>query len=327
MIGNLFNAVSIALMSGVMALGGVRSAPAVTQGTSWVTGQECVVYAQKSYSIRNSSSTFVNGTIYNFDGVAVDSVDIPANSNIFVGDWWYKMLELNDSWSDFSDYDENCYVLCTQRFASPLTIGSGTYYYAMRFGISPYSNVNGFEFRSNANCTVFPYGASFDGLSYSYVYQGKQPVQNSIGIYDFSTSASLDEATLLSVTHNDLRPYRFISFLVLFGQYNSSVSNPTNALEVSYQLINTTNDANYNAGYNQGYTIGSSEGYSKGYSAGLSVSQNSSFMGLFSSIADTPLRFIYGIFNFDLFGISCLVIVLSLLTGIIVFGVVKKFWK
>lgn len=85
--------------------------------------------------------------------------------------------------------------------------------------------------------------------------------------------------------------------------------------------------AGYQEGYSTGYTNGVSDGFNQGYQQGVGTAQQGTFLNLFNSIADTPLRFIYGLFSFDLFGTSMLVIILSLLTGIVLFGVVKKFWK
>ena len=68
----------------------------------------------------------------------------------------------------------------------------------------------------------------------------------------------------------------------------------------------------YNTCYSEGYRNGVGDGYNSGYSTALNeLSENHTFMALFNSVADTPLRFLYGLFNFDIFGTSVLVIVLS----------------
>lgn len=94
----------------------------------------------------------------------------------------------------------------------------------------------------------------------------------------------------------------------------------------------TAQQASYNVGwqtgYNQGYQDGHTQGYADGYGTALNeLSENHTFMSLFNSVADTPLRFIYGLFNFDIFGTSVLVVVMSLLTAVVVFAIVKKVWK
>lgn len=83
----------------------------------------------------------------------------------------------------------------------------------------------------------------------------------------------------------------------------------------------------FNEGYGSGYQDGKADGYNDGYSQGVATAEQGDFMHLFNSIADTPLRFLYGLFSFDLFGTSMLVIILTLLTAIVLFGVIKKFWK
>lgn len=90
---------------------------------------------------------------------------------------------------------------------------------------------------------------------------------------------------------------------------------------------NTIYQDAYKTGYREGWNAGNDKGFNDGYQSGLNISQNASFMSLFNSIADTPLRFLYGLFNFDLFGVSMLVIILSLLTFLVVFAIVKKVWK
>lgn len=87
----------------------------------------------------------------------------------------------------------------------------------------------------------------------------------------------------------------------------------------------------YRVGYDEGVVDGKGEGYelgkADGYQQGLATAEQGTFNHLFAAIADTPLRFIYGLFSFDLFGVSALVIVMSLLTGVIVLAIVKKYWK
>ena len=91
--------------------------------------------------------------------------------------------------------------------------------------------------------------------------------------------------------------------------------------------IGANYSAGFQTGFQQGYSNGSKDGYGQGYADGLAMSEQGSFHNLFNSIADTPLRFLYGLFNFDLFGTSMLVIVLTLLTAIVFFAVFKKFWR
>lgn len=327
MIGNLFSAISIALMSSVFALGQFKADGDVVVGSSWVSGAETQVLLQSSFTHYVYRGNDLRNNIYNIDGEVIDGAEMPLNVDISDNTFWYKFLEEGMTWADYASYDVNSFPLITYRYSTPLSVNDKTYYFGMRFGISPLSDVNGFEFRSNANCTVYRYGVGLNGISYSYSYTyGGLPTQNAIGIYDVYSSLGRTDGTSVVGADTDLTPYNFIEYLVMFEQPVVGTGREA-ALIVDFQLINGTNDINFTNGYNNGYAQGSAEGYAKGYAEGLGVSHNSSFMGLFSSIADTPLRFIYGLFNFDLFGTSVLVIVLTLLTGIIVFGIVKKFWK
>lgn len=102
---------------------------------------------------------------------------------------------------------------------------------------------------------------------------------------------------------------------------------------------NLLNDDGYNASYisvNFSYSEGNSDtiyqngydtGYSQGHAVGYTEGQNStySFFTLFTSIADTPVYFIRSIFNFDLFGLNVGTMIISLLTGILIFYIIRKF--
>ena len=134
---------------------------------------------------------------------------------------------------------------------------------------------------------------------------------------DFYFAVDLDDDTSAfdSISEGDMPFYSF-DFQVQFFEFND---------------VGESSDYWYNlgkeTGYNTGYQTGYSTGYQTGYSEGLSLADNSSFMSLFNGIADTPLRFIYGLFNFDLFGVNVLIVILSLLTFIFVFHIIKKVWK
>lgn len=79
--------------------------------------------------------------------------------------------------------------------------------------------------------------------------------------------------------------------------------------------------------YTSGYSNGYSNGYTNGYDVGLTDGMNNgvTFFSLFGAIADTPLLMLRSLFNFELFGANLLVVVLSLVTGLMVFYVVRKF--
>ena len=111
-------------------------------------------------------------------------------------------------------------------------------------------------------------------------------------------------------------------------------SNPFYEADILMQIfyfdeMSVSYDTAFAQGYDTGYSNGISIGYSNGYAEGLSVATgtNASWLGLMSSIADTPIVFLRDMFSFELFGMNVAVIILSLLTAIIVFGIVKKVWK
>ena len=85
----------------------------------------------------------------------------------------------------------------------------------------------------------------------------------------------------------------------------------------------------YDNGYANGYGDAKTEWYQKGKAEGynLGLQTNSSFLGLMSAIADTPIRFLRSLFNFDLFGMNVAVVVLSCLTAVVIFALIKKIWK
>lgn len=85
----------------------------------------------------------------------------------------------------------------------------------------------------------------------------------------------------------------------------------------------------YNNGYRDGFNDGSAEGWQNGYIQGLNTGSQAS-MGvqkLFGVVADTPIRFLKNMFNFELFGMNVAVVILSCLTAVVIFGLVKKIWK
>ena len=102
---------------------------------------------------------------------------------------------------------------------------------------------------------------------------------------------------------------RFINFVDIYGEFDT--------LFGGYQI-------GYDNGYIEGQKTGYHNGYIDGQNAGMQISQTS-FMSLFASIVDTPMRMLYSLFNFDLFGTSMLIIILSTLTAIVVIKILKKF--
>lgn len=108
--------------------------------------------------------------------------------------------------------------------------------------------------------------------------------------------------------------------------FTDSVSFLDNNGAQSFTLT-MSNKGNSNPAYTDGFNTGYSNGYTNGYDNGFTDGSNAgvTFFNLFGAIADTPLLMLRSLFNFDLFGANLLVVVLSLVTGLMVFYVVRKF--
>ena len=329
MISNLINAISIALFSSVLTLGGYRSdaklSLPLTQGSSWVTGTACDVYASGHIS-HDARPNTTQGTyyLYDYEGNNLDE-DGFGNSNIGNLVDFYSGLDDN-----YGSSSSETYTFAWGVLSSPIHHNDVLYYLALRVGVPMTSDVTGFEFRSNADCIVYQYSLTNVGLAIPHQYRSRASYTTSIGIYDYvGVSNNVDGTptpSVISSTDNEYFPYRLSTYLIVFAENNGHQIN----LEMDFQFNNAgVEDYNlgYHNGYSNGYDAGVKVGYTNGWNDAIASTSGGTFHGLFNAIADTPLRFLYGLFNFDLFGISVLVIVLSLLTGIILFGIVKKFWK
>lgn len=334
MIGNLFSAISIALMSSVLALGQAKSNSinnvaavnenrVVTTSKSWLGDWDVNViplnnvdsYVSQNVIYNNVGSSFFvdyNGGYHSLNVSTLPSVDITNKYTYAQVLTQTEIAIYNAGHSSSSDYP----ALFGITWVVYSRVGGNNVYNAYIYG-SSYNFVS----MNDANVNM-----AFDGFEFhvSSWVEGSIPTMrfNNNFVIDVETNYGYFGTTLLTDgTLNTTEKYLKAFNDVEISSTNTSVS-------FAFRLLcNYQQSSFYAYGYTNGYTTGSAEGYAKGYAEGLGVSTNSSFMGLFSSIADTPLRFIYGLFNFDLFGTSVLVIVLTLLTGIIVFGIVKKFWK
>lgn len=84
----------------------------------------------------------------------------------------------------------------------------------------------------------------------------------------------------------------------------------------------------FNGGYSTGKTEGYTDGYNNGYNNGVqSVVSDYGFMDLFGSIADTPILMFRSLFNFDLFGVPVITVLLSLFTSLFLVFFIKKLIK
>ena len=198
--------------------------------------------------------------------------------------------------------------------------------------VIPFLNVQSIMFLNN-NYEINAIEFSKFGDLYSDGYHPHNAYLYNSNLQQCSTNFTLDTAFILSfgsfiassgLTTNNY--YANANFAFSYQDENREAVNES-ICELRFLCNFNLGDSSYQVGFQNGYTKGLGEGYNNGYRDGLAVSSNATFTGLMNSIADTPLRFLYGLFNFDLFGTSVLIVIMSLLTGIIVFGVVKKFWR
>lgn len=137
---------------------------------------------------------------------------------------------------------------------------------------------------------------------------------------------------------------------------NFTIENPIYPYSNSYEFYfgfeypqNTTYTQGYNVGYDSGYRDGIDNGYNEGYTDGYDTGMNDyydsryqqgyqdginyesqlanryTFMSLFGAIADTPIMIMRNLLNFDVFGVSAMTIVMSMITGCIVLFLIRKF--
>lgn len=83
----------------------------------------------------------------------------------------------------------------------------------------------------------------------------------------------------------------------------------------------------YTAGYVAGESAGYDNGYTAGYNTGFTAGSNSSssFVGLLFNVIDTPIYYLTSLFNVEIFGLKVYAVLLSLITGMVIVWVVRKF--
>lgn len=363
MIGNLFNAVSIALMSGVMVIGATNVRSVATypymDNIPNAVVQQSLVNKDASvnvFPLDNQYNTIDEnfGTSYyvSYDGVLHEIPNMSTtqlNNDYSASDirqYVYSICQENDN--DYLD-EYPCLFGCVWYPVSMVFGGSTRYQYRAYFFGNPLYVSCEFTFatltqRFNVEVNRFqmlpliPVDADFDKFTYFTLGGYEFTPLNQSEIFDHLGGLSISGGSISGNAHQfyDLQEsYNslYTQFQLVVGianGYNASVSDALTSLssvQCTIQLVADVGDTtSYVNGYSVGYDKGYTDGYRNGYADGIALSNHGQFGQLFNAIADTPLRFIYGLFNFDLFGISCLVIILTFLTGIIVFGVVKKFW-
>ena len=306
-------------------------------GVSRVTGQEATIYYQSNELILTTdvSTTQFNNNVGCQYAINLDDVSNTNSSNV---------LNTHVLYNDFVNYYNN---------QSYLTYGMDNF---IGISIGELSNVitnNGYDYRFvvryfasldfDSNCLELSFRVSSftEGIGlkillgfYDDVYYECNLGNEYLDLYDYKSVLSNNVNVLDTFTiNNSANEYlRFSPFFFLIG-FEENTSDNINVF-TQFNLISNSPDyaLGYNDGYNVGYRTGNDEGLSVGYQNGYQTAlegqvRNYSFISLFNSVADTPLRFIYGLFNFNLFGTSVLVIVLSLLTATMVFAIIKKIWK
>lgn len=316
MIGNLvLSLLSLTFCGAVIGSGQLKAdaiqyASSSFNSVSHITGDDVVNYLSfekelTSPSIPNSNVVF--DVCYDSDGNLVSGVGGMYSSGDITTT--YGVLALTQSlevdyihllYSKDSSNIVNCRILVPASMDYIYNVEfnlTGTFNYGT-FMLNLYSNNTS---NSLSRAITYEGGLNWFGFSRGYIQTLSGGLENNAPLFMFTDFGF----TFLTSSDSYLFHFDFI------GQYSNSV------LGASY----------YDSGYRIGYQDGVRVGYASGYNDGVGTAQQGTFHNLFNSIADTPLRFLYGIFNFDLFGLSMLVIVLTLLTGLIVFGIVKKFWK
>lgn len=340
MIGNLFNAVSIAIMSGVMAIGGAKASLPMTSANVPEAIQTLGYYNDDVYvyplQTQNNVASLMMGSsgYYTIDGAYHSMSDMPSTT--YTSPYAFDDIRsyvVNKCDLDGHGFDDsNPCIFGYVCYAVQLTLGQNTAYYIRgHFFGNPYQAKIIYQFQGMSIENV----VEFNALDFFFVADGIP--NNSFCLFD---SAQIDLNADFCLNGNDLLMSNgnydtddefFFNRMFLHHTIQFNFGNPSSEQDafdyageiVGYFKLLVSYDDNFANAFNQGYQ----SGYKNGYGDGINVSQTGVFNNLFNSIADTPLRFIYGLFNFDLFGISCLVIILSLVSAIIVFGIVKKFWK
>lgn len=304
-------------------IGGVNSAnktvlpPSQYNSTSNVNGDNVTNYFTLDVSL--SSVMFPNTdvtywTSYDYGGNRVNQNAI--SSNVLTPLTTLSTLNMIGGFNTdyayvlrYASLNNNNEKEVTMRVIVP---SSWQYIYNIEFCLTGTFNYATFNFNVFTNSVA-------NGSSYTNI----NGAENSLNWFGFTRSSI--NTTAVSST-SDVDGFMFydygINFVIDAYDYNFKF-NFLGSYSNSSQYTNAFND-----GYSSGYNQGTHDGYAEGYGEALSaVSYNGNFNALFNSVADTPLRFLYGLFSFDLFGTSCLMIILSLLTAIFMFGLIKKIWK
>lgn len=271
--------------------------------------------------VSRSNQDFINH-IYDVSGIAADNETIYDVNPSYDGTF--------ESVVNFLKTHDDAVVACgteiiTTRSSAPFN-GEFTYYFECHFKVASKFQLFAWDF-TNYVIDAFEFSPRF--YEDSSITEHFTLTASAFGYQDVSLSTSSSEyhgCVASNFLNGNVDLCYVYPYDICMKTDTLRVPSSVNNIRFTIQgrwYCNFKSSVNMDVAYQNGYT----SGYADGYNEGINIGSNGDFHHLFNSIADTPLRFLYGLFNFDLFGMSMLVIVLTLLTGIIVFGIVKKFWK
>ena len=335
MIGNLISALGVAVLSASIVIAGdVQARNVRAFGTIPVSENDTSLDVGDSYKVYIPNLTFSPTMTYELD-------DLPSNQ---YNGYIYTINSEGSTQYNYTGYPKQFEDLVCQTNATGQYLNNCGYRMnlALEYGISTYYldfdflAVNKYIYWNNTDYYI-------DAIEFT----------PTIICYDSNQNVVSRDVSLLSLIYNDSVMPNTGGYFALVAQNFLGVGvNPeyfnvghlrlrfdttelTNLGVASFTLgfsgywcCNYRANSSFGSGYSVGYSEGAKDGYAKGYADAMAlVNGNGTFNDLFNSVADTPLRFLYGLFSFDLFGTSVLVIILTLLTGIAVFGIIKKAWK
>lgn len=223
-------------------------------------------------------------------------------------------------------------------YYSTLNGTTNTYEHTFVFGIG-YSTSwvsSGIPLRYYLSSTNYDYVVNFD-LSIAFFSES------------FAPYANLDENIIVAssyVTYSSMG--RSNNGFYSTSSYPNVNANNFGDITIGYGMLVTIsiNDIDriqnviYSDGYNAGYTQGLEDnqdsvyqsGYDTGYQTGYSLgfdngarSGNTSIMSIMGAIVDTPILILRSLFDYELFGSSIYIVMLSLVTMCAVIWLVRKF--
>lgn len=312
MIGNLFNTFAITIMSGLFAIGGVTPLDDQINNSVDYTPNTTLTFNDNEYDVYGQTA-FAMLKSYHYSQIEYD-YNINTQTRTVIDD------ADNGEIRDVSNLSSVVGNVGLEDYQISCVIEKYNDVFYTRFFVPFNSPVDALLLHFNASVGVYYWETKLGTLQPMYNTKPVSIMLHDSTSFEFSNSSSF---TVDAGTTSACSRFMLYSFRVQAAQ----VFVNTFTIEATFLQGKSEYQTGYDIGYSAGYSAGSTDGYNAGYAEGLNLNTNSSFMGLFNAVADTPLRFLYGLFNFDLFGVSCLVIILSLLTFSVTFAIVKKVWK